>query len=159
MQIGLIVLSQAAVHVYSITAFKSEGWNIYELLLSNHSSSISAPQPGFSTHCWQILVNFCRFVLLEVRRCPPLACRSHQSLLTLQLVTPQRLLDGLISASCAVNSDDPSPEGGWGWDLRSLIRFKWDDWMLKFYLTEQEMKAVTEKHDKLEAVWKSNSLL
>lgn len=28
--------------------------------------------------------------------------------------------------------------------------FKWDDWMLHFYLTEQEMKEVMKKHNKLE---------
>lgn len=38
--------------------------------------------------------------------CPPLACRPYQPVIELQLVTPQPQLDGLTSASCAVNSDD-----------------------------------------------------
>lgn len=42
--------------------------------------------------------------------------------------------------------------GGWGWGLRSLIMFKRDDRMLNFYLSELEMKEVTEKHNKLAVV-------
>lgn len=82
----------------------------------------------FHTHCRQSRVNFCRFVLLEVTAVLLWPVRPISLWWGLQLVTPQPLLDGLIF------SDDPPPpkKGGRGWGLRSLIRFKWDDWMLHF---------------------------
>lgn len=60
--------------------------------------------------------------------CPLLACSPYQSLIEMQLVTPQPRLGNLVSAYSAVDSDDPSTEGRIGMNLKVTDKV-WVGWL------------------------------